>query len=48
MEGTVLYFYPQGIADYNEYSRESNHFNLYPNHKIIGKVVGYDKKICGL
>lgn len=54
VEGTVLYFYPQGIifsvgkiqgiADYDEYSKRSKFSNLYPNHKIIGEVIGYDEK----
>lgn len=53
-EGTILYFYPQGIifsigkiqgiANYNEYSKKSNSFSLYPNHKITGVIVGYDEK----
>lgn len=54
VEGIVLYFYPQGIifsigkiqgiADYDEYSKRSSLSNLYPHHKITGKVVGYDEK----
>lgn len=50
--GIVKYFYPQGVifkvgniqgcADYQTCRNNSNPKDMYPNHKIYGKVIGYD------
>ncbi|MCA1032880.1 hypothetical protein LCL95_17865 [Bacillus timonensis] len=54
IEGIIEVFYPEGviigispdiigITDYNKCRISSKRDNLYPRHKIIGKVVGYDE-----
>lgn len=55
IEGIIEVFYPQGviisisqdiigIADYNKCRNSTQPDNLYPRHKIIGKVDGYDEE----
>lgn len=55
IEGIIEVFYPQGviinvsqdvigIADYNKCSDSTHPENLYPGHKIIGTVVGFDEE----
>jgi hypothetical protein len=55
IEGIIEVFYPQGvifivsqdvigIADYNKCSDSTHQENLYPGHKIVGKVIGYDEE----
>jgi hypothetical protein len=54
IKGLIEVFYPQGviinvsedvigIADYYQCRESTKPENLYPQHKIIGKVVGYDE-----
>jgi len=45
-EGVIISISPDiiGIADYNQFSDSTNPENLYPQHKIKGKVVGYDEE----
>ncbi len=53
IEGIIEVFYPQGvivniaqgvvgIADYDQCRNSTKPENLYPQHKILGKVIGYD------
>ncbi|MFC4323191.1 hypothetical protein [Litchfieldia salsa] len=55
IEGIIEVFYPHGviisisqdiigIADYNKCRNSTQPDNLYPRHKIIGKVDGYDEE----
>ena len=54
IKGFIKYFYPQGIiieidkiqgvSDYDACRKNSNPKNLYPRHKILGIVSGYDEK----
>jgi hypothetical protein len=55
IDGIIEVFYPQGviinisqdiigIADYNNCRHSTQPENLYPRHKITGKVVGYDEE----
>ena len=54
IKGFIKYFYPQGIiieidkiqgvSDYDACRKNSNPKNLYPGHKILGTVSGYDEK----
>lgn len=55
IEGEIEVFYPQGvivnisqnvigIADYNKCKDSTQPENLYPRHKIIGKVIGYEEE----
>ncbi|WP_217594678.1 hypothetical protein [Cohnella sp. GbtcB17] len=54
-EGIIEVFYPQGViisiaehvicvADYNKCKGSTAPENLYPGHKVTGKVVGYDEE----
>ena len=54
VKGFIKYFYPQGIimeidkiqgvSDYDTCRKNSSPKNLYPGHKILGTVFGYDEK----
>ncbi|WP_164215541.1 hypothetical protein [Virgibacillus sp. YIM 98842] len=55
IEGIIEVFYPQGIVitisqdvfgitDYDKSRDSTNPKNLYPGHKMLGKVVSYDEE----
>ena len=54
IKGVIKYFYPQGIiteidkiqgvSAYDTCRKNSSPKNLYPGHKILGTVSGYDEK----
>ena len=54
VKGFIKYFYPQdiimeidkiqGVSDYGTCRKNSAPKSLYPGHKILGTVAGYDEK----